>query len=109
MGWLLLSLAIAAEIVGTISLKYTNGFRTVLPSAIVLVSYAGSFYCLSLALKQRVPLSSAYAIWSAVGTAVIAVVGVIFFAERLNPTKVLGLVAVIGGVIAINLAGGGSH
>jgi small multidrug resistance pump len=109
MGWLLLALAIAAEIVGTISLKYTNGFRTLIPSTIVLVSYAGSFYCLSLALKHRVPLSSAYAIWSAVGTAVIAIVGVVFFAERMNPAKVVGLVAIIGGVIALNLSGGGSH
>jgi small multidrug resistance pump len=105
MGWLLLGLAIAAEIVGTISLKYTNGFRTLAPSVAVLVSYATSFYCLSLALKHRVPLSSAYAIWSAVGTAVIAVVGVLFYAERLTPLKVVGLIAVIGGVVAINLSG----
>jgi multidrug transporter EmrE-like cation transporter len=105
MGWLLLGLAIAAEIVGTVSLKYTNGFRTLAPSVAVVISYGASFYCLSLALKHRVPLSSAYAIWSAVGTAVIAVVGVLFYAERLSPVKVIGLVAVIGGVVAINLSG----
>jgi multidrug transporter EmrE-like cation transporter len=105
MGWLLLALAIAAEIVGTISLKYTNGFRTAAPSVLVLFSYGVSFYCLSLALKHRVPLSSAYAVWSAVGTAVIAIVGVLFYAERLSPLKVVGLIAVVGGVVAINLSG----
>ncbi|UQX88284.1 multidrug efflux SMR transporter [Jatrophihabitans telluris] len=107
MGWVFLALAIGLEIVGTVSLKYTNGFRVLGPSVIVAVGYGLSFYFLSLALKRHVPLSSAYAIWSAVGTAAIAVIGVLVFDEKVTALKVAGIAAVILGVVAINASGAG--
>ncbi len=103
MGWLFLGLAIGLEVVGTVALKYSQGFSVLLPSVIVVLGYSLSFYCLSLALTRAVPLSSAYAIWSAVGTAVIALAGVLLFAEHLSPVKVAGLLAIIAGVVALNL------
>jgi small multidrug resistance pump len=104
-GWVFLGLAIAFEVIGTIALRYSNGFKVLLPSVLVVIGYGASFYFLALALKQRVPLSSAYAIWSAVGTAVIAAAGVLLFSERINALKIIGIAAIIVGVVALNLGG----
>jgi small multidrug resistance pump len=63
------------------------------------------FYFLTLALK-KVDVSIAYAIWSGVGTALIATIGVLWFREPITLLKSFGLLAIIGGVIALNLSGG---
>jgi small multidrug resistance pump len=67
--------------------------------------YGVCFYFLTLSLK-RVDVSVAYAIWSGVGTALIATVGVLYFREPLSILKVAGLIAIIGGVVALNISGG---
>ena len=64
--------------------------------------YAVCFYFLTLALK-KVELSVAYAIWSGVGTALIATIGILWFREPMSLLKIFGLLAIIGGVIALNL------
>lgn len=104
---LYLALAISSEICATVSLKYTHGFTRLLPSAIVVLGYVASFALLSQALKQ-IPVSSAYAIWSGVGTAVVAAIGFAFLGEGVNLWKVLGIALIIVGVIALNL-GGATH
>ncbi|RAG87531.1 QacE family quaternary ammonium compound efflux SMR transporter [Streptacidiphilus pinicola] len=104
---LYLALAISSEICATVSLKYTHGFTRLLPSLIVVLGYVASFALLSQALKQ-IPVSSAYAIWSGVGTAVVAAIGFAFLGEGVNLWKVLGIALIIVGVIALNL-GGATH
>jgi small multidrug resistance pump len=106
MGWLFLAGAIACEIFGTILLRYSKGFTVWQPTLGMIALYVSSFYLLSRALKT-VQLSTAYAIWSAVGTAVIAVVGVLAFGEHLTAVKAFGILAIIAGVVALNL--GGAH
>ncbi|WP_026212108.1 DMT family transporter [Longispora albida] len=106
MPYVMLALAIAFEIGATTSLKYSDGFSKGLPTALSLVGYGVSFYFLSVALRG-VPVSTAYAIWSGVGTAVIAAIGFTFLKEEINLMKICGIMLVIGGVILLNLGGSG--
>ncbi|MEZ0065266.1 small multidrug resistance pump [Streptacidiphilus sp. MAP12-20] len=104
---LFLALAISSEICATVSLKYTHGFTRLLPSVVVVVGYVASFALLSQALKQ-IPVSTAYAIWSGAGTAVVAAIGFAFLGEGVNLWKAVGIALIIAGVVALNL-GGAAH
>jgi small multidrug resistance pump len=64
-----------------------------------------SFGFLTFALK-RVDVSVAYAIWSGMGTALITTIGVLWFREPVTLLKVCGMIAIVGGVVALNLSGG---
>ncbi len=105
MHWLYLTLAIFAEVAGTTCMKLSAGFAKFVPSVLMWVFYGICFYFLTLTLK-KMDVSVAYAIWSAVGTALIAIIGVLYFREPVGLLKILGLVAIIGGVIALNISGG---
>jgi len=103
----LLATAIICEVFGSSMLKVSNGFKKILPSIGVLLGMGSAFYCLSLALST-IPLGTAYAIWSGVGTALTALIGVIIYKENFNLKKLLGLILIIGGVVIMKLSGG-SH
>ncbi|TQR19616.1 DMT family transporter [Psychrobacillus vulpis] len=107
-SYILLTIAIVSEVFGSSMLKMTEGFKKVLPSLGVIVGYAIAFYALSLSLKA-LPIGTAYAIWSGVGTALTALIGVIVYKEGFNLKKFLGLVLIIGGVILLNLSNGDIH
>ncbi|PTM57780.1 DMT family transporter [Desmospora activa] len=102
--YILLAAAILSEIFGSSMLKLSNGFQKVFASIGVVVGMGSSFYCLSLALKS-IPLGTAYAIWAGVGTALTALVGVLFWKESFHVQKFFGMVLIIGGVVIIKLAG----
>lgn len=102
MHWFLLAGAIGAEIIATTLLKVSNGFTKPLVSVGTVIGYAVSFYLLSLVLKY-VPLSVAYAIWSAAGTIAIALIGVVLFSERLTLVQIAGILVTAAGVAMINL------
>ena len=102
MGFLLLSFSIATEVFGSTMLKLSQGFKRKLPIVGLVAGYAASFYFLSLALVN-VPLSLAYAIWSGVGTALTAIVGVYVFRERISPAGVFGIVLLLFGAALLNL------
>lgn len=101
--YLLLAVAILAEVAGTICLQLSHGFSRLVPSIVVIVGYLISFVALSLVLKRGLPVAVAYAIWSALGVALIATVGVLWFDQRLTLLQILGLVLVVGGVVALEL------
>ena len=103
-AWILLTLAILAEVCGTVALRLTEGFTRPVPGAIVVVGYGLSFYLLSLVLKQ-LPLSLIYAVWSGAGTALVAIVGVVALSEGLSTLKVFGIALVIAGIVSLNLSG----
>lgn len=98
---LLLLLAIASEIIATTSLKLADGFTRPLPSLVVIVGYGLSFYLMSLSLRH-IPLGTAYAIWSGLGTAVTAVIGVMLWKESLDPARIVGIALIIAGVVVLN-------
>ncbi|MFJ2839327.1 DMT family transporter [Nocardia sp. NPDC087230] len=107
MTLVLLALAIASEVTATVSLKLSGGFTKLVPSIVVVIGYATAFYFLSQALKRGMAIGVAYGIWSAVGVAAIALIGVLLLGERLTLVQVGGIGLVILGVLALEL--GGAH
>ncbi|KON67838.1 multidrug efflux SMR transporter [Peribacillus butanolivorans] len=106
--YVILGIAIISEVFGSSMLKVSNGFKKLFPSIGVIIGMGIAFYCLSLSLNT-IPLGTAYAIWSGIGTALTALVGVIVYKERFNLKKFLGLVLIIGGVVVLKLSSGGAH
>jgi small multidrug resistance pump len=106
MGYLLLGVAIAAEVAATTAMKYSEGFSKLWPSLFTGVGYVISFVLLAQALKSM-SIGTAYAIWSGVGTATVAALGLVLFGEELSFAKVAGIVLIIAGVVALNM--GGAH
>ncbi|MCB1743803.1 MAG: multidrug efflux SMR transporter [Gammaproteobacteria bacterium] len=103
-AWLLLCVAIVLEVAGTTSMKLADGFTRPLPSVLLFVFYAASFVALTFALK-RIEVSIAYAVWSGLGMALVAVLGVVVFDETLTVWKVLCIVLIMSGVVGLSLAG----
>jgi small multidrug resistance pump len=106
-GWLLLTAAILTEVAATIALKMSDGFSRLGPSVVVVVGYLVSFTLLAKLLTSGMPLAVVYAVWSAVGVALIALIGVLWLGERLTWVQSAGLLLVVVGVWA--LEAGGSH
>ena len=104
MGWVYLISAILLEVSGSMSMKFSEGLTKVVHSILIFIFYGLSLSLLTLALKT-IPVSMAYAIWSGIGTALIAVIGLYFFNESFDFVKWTGIVLIIGGVVLINLKG----
>jgi small multidrug resistance pump len=104
-GWLYLVLAITLEVSGTTAMKVSEGFTKLGPAVLMGVCYGLSLTALTFALKT-IEVSIAYAIWSGLGTALIAAVGMWWFREPLSALKVIALGLVILGVIVLSLSGG---
>ena len=105
MTWLYLALAILLEVSGTTCMKLSQGFTKLVPSILLFVFYTLSMGMLTLALK-RIDVSVAYAVWSGVGTALIATIGVLWFKEPVTALKLMSLGLIIIGVVGLNLSGG---
>ncbi|MFE6550322.1 DMT family transporter [Streptomyces sp. NPDC057746] len=106
MGYAFLSGAIAAEVVATTAMKYSEGFSRPWPSLVTLLGYVISFALLAQTLKT-VSIGTAYAIWSGVGTATVVGIGLVLFGEGLDLAKIAGLTLIVGGVVVLNM--GGTH
>ncbi|EGT4353945.1 QacE family quaternary ammonium compound efflux SMR transporter [Cronobacter sakazakii] len=102
MTWLLLSVAIVCEVIGTTFLKLSEGFTRLLPTLVTAVCYSIAFWCLSVTMRT-IPTGIIYAIWSGVGVVLIGVVGWIFLGQKLDLPAMLGMGLIIAGVLVINL------
>jgi len=100
-GFIYLSVAIIAEVIGTMALKSSEEFTRLWPSMVVVVGYSVAFYMLSLVLKT-VPIGVAYAIWSGVGIVLIAIVGALFFKQIPDTPAIIGMGLIIAGVMVMN-------
>ncbi|UJS20150.1 MAG: multidrug efflux SMR transporter [Candidatus Brocadia sp.] len=98
-------LAILLEVSGTMCLKLSQGFTKIVPSVLLFIFYGFSFTALSLALR-KVDVSVAYAVWSGLGTILIATVGIVWFREPLNALKIISIVLIVLGMIGLRLSGG---
>jgi len=105
MGWMFLAAAITFEVLATSFMKMSEGLSRPWHSAAMTVFYLAAFSCLALALKT-VELSVAYAIWSGVGTAAIAVISFYMFKEPMPWIKVVSLGLIVAGVVGLNIGGG---
>lgn len=102
MEWLILGSAILLEVTGTICLKLSEGFSRLGPSLAIAPLYLSSLALLNLALKT-IPVSTAYAIWAAVGTGLVAIIGIAVFREPVGAIKVASLVLIVVGVIGLHV------
>ncbi len=104
MAWLYLALAILFEVTGTVAMKLANGFSEPGPSLAIFVCYGASIGMLAMAI-QRIDLGVAYATWAAIGTALVATVGIIWFRESVSLWKMLSLGLIIVGVVGLHVSG----
>jgi small multidrug resistance pump len=100
----LLAFAIVSEVAGTICLRYSEGFSKLAPSVGVVLGYGISFWLLALVLRE-LSVGTAYAVWSAVGTALVASFGIFALGEPATALKLGSLGLIIIGVVGLNLAG----
>ena len=100
--YLLLFVAIVAEVVATSALKASENFTRLTPSLLVVAGYGVAFTCLSMTLKT-LPLGVAYAIWSGIGTALVAVLGWLVYKQQLDLPAIVGISLIIIGTIVLNL------
>lgn len=100
----LLALAIVVEVISTALLPRTNSFTAPGWTSVVVLGYGTALYLLSIVVRT-LPVSVTYAIWSGLGTALVAVVGYTLLGESLSWVKVVSLAMIVVGVIGLNLAG----
>lgn len=100
--YVLLAIAVIAEVFGDSMMKLSNGFARKLPIVGIVAGYLVAFYLMSQTLDQ-LSLGVVYATWTGAGIALTAIVGALFWKEGFNVKKALGLVAVIAGVIVLKM------
>ncbi len=103
MPWVYLLTAAVFEIVWAIGLKYTEGFKRLVPSAITLAAMYASFYFLAMAVKT-LPIGTAYAVWTGIGALGTAVFGMIFFNESRDLLRLASIGLILLGVVGLKLS-----
>ncbi|QIL50153.1 multidrug efflux SMR transporter [Weissella coleopterorum] len=106
MQYLLLILAIGAELAGTIFLKFTDGFTKLYPTIITLMAYGTAFYSLSIVVKT-LPVNVVYAIWSGAGIVLVTLISVFIFHNTINCPTMIGTALIVVGVVLVNTFGAG--
>jgi small multidrug resistance pump len=106
--WVLLAAAIGTEVAGTLALRASDGLTKLVPSIIVVAGYLASFGLLALVLKT-LPVGIVYAIWAAVGVALVAVLGKLMFNDPVPPIAMVGMVLIVAGVVLVSLSAAPSH
>lgn len=102
MHWMYLLVAGLFEISWAVGLKFTHGFSQVIPSVITVMCMIASFYFLALALKN-LPLGTAYAIWTGIGTIGTVIFGVILFKEPITAMRLLCIALIISGITGLKI------
>jgi len=105
MMWLTLAAGIILEVLSTLGLRASDGFRKRAWIAPVVVGYVASFSLISWTLALGMPVGVAYGVWSACGVALVALLAKVLFGEALTPIMVAGIVLIIAGVLTIELSG----
>jgi len=102
MNWIYLFIAGLLEIAWAIGLKYTEGWSRLWPSVITAALMIASFYFLSLAVKS-LPIGTAYAVWTGIGTVGAAVLGMLIFKEPMDILRILCILLIIGGIAGLKI------
>lgn len=106
MKWVMLLVAGGFEVWWALGLKYSQGFTKLVPSVFTVLGMIASFYFLSLALKD-LPLGTAYAIWTGIGTVGTVILGVLIFKEPLDLIRLLCICLIVAGIIGLKLVSSG--
>ena len=102
MHWLILFVAGLFEISLAVGLKFTHGFTQLIPSVITVICMIASFYFLALALKS-LPLGTAYAIWTGIGTIGTVIFGIILFKEPVTAMRLFCIALIVCGITGLKL------
>ena len=103
MHWIYLLAAGLLEIVWAVGLKFTQGWTRLGPSLGTALAMAASFFLLARAI-QVIPMGTAYAVWTGIGAAGIAAVGMLFYGEPASPLRILCVVLIVTGIVGLKLA-----
>jgi Membrane transporters of cations and cationic drugs len=103
MNWIFLVIAGLLEIAWAVGLKYTEGWTRLFPSLLTGALMIASFYFLSLAVRT-LPIGTAYAVWTGIGTVGAAVIGMIFFDEPRDIARILCILLIVAGIVGLKLA-----
>src|SRR5690625_7456866 len=103
MSWLYLSVAIVSEVLGTLSLRATEGFRRKIWIVPLVLFYALAFFFLALTIAEGMSVAVGYGSWSAIGVGLIALLARIIWKGPLPPRVILGLVLSMLGVVPVEL------
>ena len=104
MSWVILFFAIVFEVAGTLTLKFTEGMTRLWPTVLMFAFYLTSLFGLSNAVA-RIPVGTAYAVWSGVGTLIVFVMGAVWFKEEVTLLRSVSAVLVVIGVAGLYLSG----
>ncbi|GGP28157.1 DMT family transporter [Silvimonas amylolytica] len=102
-AWWMLVISIAAEVTGTIALKYSHGLSRWFPTLCMGACYATAIWLMGISTRV-IPISTAYAVWAVACTALTAVIGVIWFGEGISLIKTAGLGCALFSLVLLNLA-----
>ncbi|RZI79014.1 MAG: multidrug efflux SMR transporter [Rubrivivax sp.] len=102
-AWLVLAASVVAEVLGTLALRYASGFTKLWPSVAVVICYACAIWLMSFAVKH-LEMGLTYAVWAGAGTALTALLGMVWFQEATSVLRFAGLGCIVAGVIALNLS-----
>jgi quaternary ammonium compound-resistance protein SugE len=102
MAWIYLSFAGFLEVAWAIGLKYTEGWTRLYPSLLTAAAMIASFYFLSLAVRT-LPIGTAYAVWTGIGTVGAAVLGMLIFGESREISKIVCVVLIVTGIVGLKL------
>ena len=102
MAYFYLLIAVVFETIGTSALQASQQFSRLVPSVIVVIAYAASFYFMAIVLRF-LPVGITYAIWSGLGIVLIAAIGFVVFGQKLDWPAILGMAMILGGILIIHL------
>jgi quaternary ammonium compound-resistance protein SugE len=102
MPWIWLVIAGAFEVAWAIGLKYSEGFTKSGPSILTITAMTVSFICLAQALKG-IPVGTAYAVWTGIGAAGAATLGIVLFGESASAARLACIALILAGVVGLRL------
>jgi len=103
-SWVILFFAIVFEVAGTLTLKFTEGMTRLWPTVLMFAFYLASLFGLSLAVS-KIPVGTAYAVWSGVGTLMVAVLGILWLKEEVTMLRTASMLLIVIGVAGLYLTG----
>ena len=102
MAWFLLVIAGLLEVGWAIGLKYTVGFTRVVPSVLTITAMVGSMGLLGLAVRT-LPLGTAYAVWTGIGTVGSVILGIVLFGEPATVVRIVCILLIVAGIVGLKL------
>ena len=102
MAWIYLTIAGLLEIVWAIGLKYTQGFKVLVPSVITIAAMIASIWFLALALRT-IPVGTGYAVWTGIGAVGTAILGIVLFAEPATAARIACISVIVAGILGLKL------